>query len=92
MKLLKTFKYSCVECTRLRELEYIIDHSREIKYETFKRNVEPIEFQLLIKQLGYEKYGLKIKDDWHVRYYSSKNLKGEKVYYIDHSSIEYVFY
>lgn len=91
MKEQPKFRYSCVGCPNVAELVYIISNSKEITYETFRKQVNTNDFKELKKELGYTP-NFTIQDDWAVRFYSSKNRKGKRVYYLVHSAIEYVFY
>ncbi len=89
-------QYSCVNAPDIEELEYVIDNARKISYDVFLKNINKKEFEELIIDMGYTKLsggvGLHIKDDYHVSFYVSKLSNGKKVYFMDHSAIEYVFY
>jgi len=82
------FQYTCVNSgDKLEELEYIIDHSKQISYVTFIKNVDK-EF---INEFN-ENVGIPINKDWAVTFYKSKLPNGKPAYYFDHSAIEHVFY
>ena len=71
-------------------LDQMIDQSRSITLATFARYVDirPIEHRL-----GYSRtkaYGLHLKNDYAVAFYRSE-FKGIRVYYMVHSSIEYIY-
>jgi len=71
-------------------LDKMIDQSRPITLATFARYVDirPIE-----RRFGYSRtkaYGLHLKNDYAVAFYRSE-FKGVRVYYIVHSSIEYIY-
>lgn len=88
---LRVYRYNCVSPNSLKELQYIIDNSKEITYKTFRNNVNKDSlYQLLIELCYTDK--LKIQNDWAVRFYKSKLPSGKIVYYINHSAIEYIFY
>ncbi len=94
----RVFRYSCVKPRSLKELEFIIDNSKEIKYKDFLRNVDNGEFEDLVVSMGYKNLSgsgdgwLHIKDDWAVSFHESKLPNGKKAFYMCHSAIEYVFY
>jgi hypothetical protein len=71
----------------------MIDRAREVSRKIFCRSVRREDREELEAQLGYARHpqeGLTMKGDFHVRYYRSR-LHGWPVYYLTHSSIEYVF-
>ena len=82
--------YDCRNPSSIRELTAIIDSGREIKLSTFKKAIGIESFYELALNLGYSK-DFPLEEDSYVSYYSSKDLKGNKVYYMVHSAIEYVF-
>lgn len=86
------FKYSCVDCPKPSELEYILDRSRPVTHDTFKRHVGHTLYKHLTDKLGYTASPLRLKDDYAVSYHKSKTPFGKIVYYIQHSAIEYVYY
>lgn len=91
------YQYCCVSPKSITELNYIIDNSREITYETLRKRVDPESFKEVKEMLGYNRQlqrdcGITLKSDWGVSFYKSKMLKGKPVYYICHSAIEYIFY
>ncbi len=81
------FQYTCVGCGDLEELEYIIDHAREISYRTFAKAIDP-DFLEEIKPNG----GVPLSRDWAVTFHKSKLPDSRPVYFMDHSAIEHVFY
>ncbi len=83
------FRYTCVDCygKKLRELEHILDHAREITYRTFARHIDP-DF---LKDMNQES-GIHLSRDWAVRFYKSWLPNRTPVYFMDHSAIEHVFY
>ena len=85
------FLNSCVGWPReeVQELIDLVDSGRPISRETFKRRTEPEDRRDLERSLGYRS-GMKIEQDWHVRYFSGR-LKGRRCYYMVHSAIEHVF-
>ena len=87
------FAYDCVSCRpgeMLEELQYIIDHAREITLGTILKYVDRDDWNMLTRELGYGS-AFNIKDDWHVTYWKSKTPAGQIVYYMCHSCIEYIF-
>jgi hypothetical protein len=75
----------------LDELETLYDHDREITYQTFARHVDIPEISM---ELGYafgrHSKGLRLRKDWHVRYYRSK-FRGQVCYHLDWSAIDHIF-
>ena len=75
-------------------LDKMIGDAVEVGYATFRRNVGGAGLDEWAKEAGYdtgnERGGLRLRNDWHVRYYRSK-WKGKRCYYMDHSSIEYIW-
>lgn len=65
--------------------------SREISFATFASKVD---WKPVARDLGYETgpraKGLTLEKDYHVRYHSSTH-EGERVYFMVHSAIEFVF-
>jgi hypothetical protein len=86
------YQYCCVSPKSLEELEYIIDHSREITYKTFRSKIDSEEFNSIQSNLGYDKAPFNLKDDYAVSFYKSKLPSGKLVYYFCHSCIEHIFY
>jgi hypothetical protein len=70
------------------------NHARKVSYRTFMekvgRDTVRTVYPFNTYAWGRNEEGLRLKDDWHVGYYKSM-YKGQLCYYIDHSSIEYVF-
>jgi hypothetical protein len=87
------FRYSCVGCSRLRELHHIIDNSRTITHDTFRKNVGKENYWEISSALGYDGAGgLTLSSDWSVSFHKSYLPDDRPVYYVAHSAIEYVFY
>lgn len=88
------YKYA-INCvlSSAKPINEMVNSALEITYNTFMRNVCYDDVKSLFSSYawGSEKgNGLRLKDDWAVSYYRSK-FRGMRCYYIDHSSIEYVF-
>lgn len=83
------YSYNCVGAPDIKELSYIVENGRKIKRETFLKHVDQDDIKDLERALGYGS-GIKMKDDWHVSYYSC-SYKGSRIYYFVHSAIEFVF-
>lgn len=89
---------SCVGFTGdLYDLMDMVDSAAEIKWKTFRQHVATKDLENLFPDYhwkkgkpGKDKWGLHIKDDWHVTYHRSK-IRGKTVYFICHSHIEYIF-
>jgi len=85
--------FSVAEANRPDGLISMIDKNIEITRRTFLSKVYRDEFEDLSSRLGYslhKKWGLTMKDDFHVTYHRSQ-LRGKRVYYFRHSAIEYIF-
>jgi hypothetical protein len=87
------FRYSCVDTygKSLRELEYIIDHMRDITYQTWRKAVGSRDADQYASQMGYGDW-LHIKNDWAVTFFKSRLPDKRPVYGVVHSAIEYVWY
>lgn len=87
------FRYTCVDCRgeKVRELQYIIDNSIDVKRDTFLKYIDREDLRDIEQYLGYDSY-LPMSKDWHVRYFRSKLPSGTPVYGFIHSAIEFVFY
>jgi len=87
---------SCVDfCGRtgIEALQEMISDSIEITRRTFMKHVNTDTVASMAQSMGYEadgRKGLSLAADWHVCYFRSK-FKGKRVYYMRHSSIEYIF-
>ena len=68
----------------------MIATGRDITRRTFCRNVDKASREDVERNLGYPAGKLTITRDYAVSYESGK-LHGKRVYWINHSAIEYVF-
>ena len=69
----------------------MVDDSKEINYDEFIYHVDEKELEEMFEYYDWDDGNdLKLKDDWAVRYFKSK-YEGHNCWYIDHSSIEYVW-
>lgn len=84
------YQYCCVHPRHREELQYIVDHEKQITYKTFIKHVKG-NADYVIKSLGYDST-FPIYQDWCVTFHKSKLPDGRPVYFICHSSIEYIFY
>lgn len=74
-------------------LNDMIDKAIDITRRTFLKHVNRDDLQCLEYDLGYTKYpvhGLTMAGDGYVSYHRSY-LHNRRVYFFNHSSIEYVF-
>lgn len=87
------YETNCVN-SGAKVIQRMVDQARKITYHTFMekvgRDIVRTVYPFNTYAWGRNEEGLRLKDDWHVRYYRSV-YKGRPCYYIDHSSIEYVF-
>lgn len=86
------FRYSCVSPRSLRELDFIIDNSREVTYQTVRKHIGSENMKELSSSLGYDDCDLTLEDDYAVSFHKSKLPDGSSVYYVRHSAIEYIYY
>lgn len=76
----------CVNSTA-KLIDNMVDMAREITCKTFLRKVN-----ISVEDFGYVRRGkgLKLQNDWAVRFYKSK-YRGEPCYYMVHSAIEFIY-
>ena len=87
-----TYETSCVNSTA-EAISKMIERAQIISYDTFARKVDIRDLMRLFPFCTWgpgKKNGLRLKDDWSISCYRSVFL-GRPCYYIDHSSVEYVF-
>ena len=79
----------------------MVDHAREVTWETFRKHVHWTQVRDIFPQYSYqgETYnpdteeltiGFHIRRDWAVGFWKSK-YRGRRCYYIVHSGIEYIW-
>lgn len=84
---------TCVECSQsdVPDLHDMCNRGREISYKTFAHRVD---ISKVAQKLGYvvrpDQKGLRLSQDWCVRFYRSM-WKGRPCYYMNWSAIEYIF-
>jgi hypothetical protein len=86
------YHINCISA-RARDIEEMVDNSREVSYNTFMRHVDINEIKEIFPIYGWGKNKdsvLKLRNDYAVSYYRSK-YRGQPCLYIKHSAIEYVF-
>lgn len=72
---------------RLGALDLLIEESEEISLDRFRSRVGPRSMRDLARSLGYGRQGLRMEDDYHVRY--AEHASGAVM--LVHSAIEHVF-
>lgn len=73
------------------ELQELDDNLREIKYRTFAKHVDVGTLsELLGYSFGRTNRGLRLRDDYHVRYGKSK-FRGRTCYHLDWSAVDHIF-
>ncbi|MNQ64359.1 hypothetical protein D3C85_787780 [compost metagenome] len=87
-KLYDSFITSCVSADG-EAISAMTARAISVSYRTFASKLGRKAIKELSSRFGYDK-DLKLKDDWAVSFHRSKYL-GERVYYLQHSRIEYVF-
>lgn len=89
------FINNCVSWPRryVADLTAMCDTQLEVTRRTFMRHVDKWEFGLLEHKLGYSRHGLRMHQDYHVRYARGylPGAGGAVVYFLIWSGIEYVF-
>ena len=72
----------------------MVDRAEEITYQTFRRTVGGESLDQFASNLGYdvghERGGLRLCNDWHVSYHKSR-YRGKPCYYLRHSGIEHIW-
>ena len=80
----------CVNSTGPK-IHAMVDAAREVTLRTLRRHVSTEELKGVF---GFYTWGvgpgLHLKNDWAVSYHKS-TYDGQPCYYVDHSSIEYIF-
>ena len=89
-----TLSFRCIDLQDDREvdaLQTMTAEAKEISFETFSRAVD---WKPLARSMGYAiekgEPGLRLENDRCTTFYSSR-WNGERVYYMVHSAIEFVF-
>lgn len=72
------------------ELHEMYDVEREISYRTFAKHVDIVPLEVGMKYAVGREKGLRLSQDWAVRFYRSK-FRGQPCYYMDHSAIDHIF-
>lgn len=85
----KSYETCCVSANG-DDIMDMVDSAREITYETFVKHVGTQEASSVLGYPYGRERGLKLKNDWHVRYHKS-TYKGKPCVFAVHSAIEYVF-
>lgn len=82
---------SCVSSTA-EAINAMTDNAHEVSYSTLRRHCNDLDDWA--KSLGYdignERGGLRLKNDWAVSYFRSR-YHGKRCYYIVHSAIEHIW-
>ena len=81
---------TCCVYAQGNDIENMVDVAKEIKYATFMKYVNSKELARILTYPWGREEGLRLKSDYHVRYYKSM-YKGKPCVFIVHSAIEYIF-
>lgn len=85
------YAFNCVSPPNVDDLVDMVDNAIDITYRTF---IKHVDWRELARIFDYYEWangkGLRLKDDWAVTFHRSKYGK-HRVYYVCHSSIEYIF-
>lgn len=86
----RPFHSNCVSwpSEEMPALEYLIEHGEDMDIDSFVELVDPIDWAEIVEGLGYGRGGLKIEDDYHVRF---KRDPETGIPFMVHSAIEFVF-
>ena len=86
------WKTDCTKTNDVKALEEMIDKARQITYRTFIKHVDRKDLVRLFPQYDWiSGRDLTLKRDYHVGYFKSK-FKNIPCVFMNHSSIEYIFY
>ena len=81
---------NCVNYTNLKELDAIVGQEKEISRKEFVENVDEAS-RIDLENSIRGKSTFPIEEDWGFKYFKSKGLRGESIYFIRNSGIEFVF-
>jgi len=88
------YELSCVDLKDGMPIQEMINRSVDISWEEFNKYVSIEQLSMLFGNIyNFDKAdnsGLRIQDDYHVSFHKSY-YEGTSCYYLDHSSIEYIF-
>lgn len=86
-----TYETCCVNSTA-ELIDGMTSKAVEVTYATFRRNVEDLDEWAaeMGYDIGHQRGGLRLKNDWHVSYHKS-TYDGRPCYYLVHSHIEHIF-
>jgi hypothetical protein len=87
------YKTCCVQADG-DDIHAMVEQAQQITWATFKQHVSPTDLLEFERNGGYdtghERGGLRLSKDWAVSYWRS-TYQGQPCYYLEHSSIEYVY-
>ena len=86
------YETNCISSTA-KWINDMTDQAREVTYSTLARRVGAEQLKEVFPYYTWgpgPDPGLRLKDDWTVGYYRS-TYRGRPCYYVEHSSIEYIF-
>jgi hypothetical protein len=86
---MKNYHYTtcCINSTA-EFINAMVDNARRVTLRTIQKHCEGLAEWA--DSMGYCRGGLTLNRDWSVSYWKSK-YRGKPCYYIDHSSIEYIW-
>jgi hypothetical protein len=84
------YAYNCTSPDNYDELETIIDHMREISFDTFIKNVSLDDVNNALMYNIHYPTKMELKKDWGNHYYKIKR-KGIDAFILRNSAIEYIF-
>jgi hypothetical protein len=89
---MKKFQYlECCVNSDAESIDGLTESAIPITLSTMRRHCDITELEKnLSYNVGGQRGGLRLKDDWHVSYYKGV-YRGQKCYFLVHSAIEYIF-
>ncbi len=84
------YRYNCVHAPDIDELNHIVDNRKPVSRRTFTKRVDQNDRRHVEEMLGYDRR-FPINKDWHVAYFKSRTMRGQPVFVLCHSAIEYIF-
>lgn len=90
-KTARRFHYhTCCVNARAADIDAMVEAATRVKYDAVYRNCAGLLDWAKHMGYGRDGFGLHLKDDYAVQFYKSM-FRGKRCYFIDHSSIEYIW-
>ena len=88
-----TMRYlTCCVHSTAEQINAMVDAARPITLRTFRKHVKDLDewASRMTYDVGNERGGLRLANDWHVAYFKS-TYDGVPCVYLDHSRIEHIW-